>query len=1239
MLIMDLREKLGAATLRVQQPRLSGMQGEVLDADASWDGRVVRLERAALDQRRSKYTLQGEHCLDDTVWASLPSKRPVPVVENDTAEATADADGVGKDGDWGVVSEETATSEGALEGRAVETNETATATAGGISETDADASPRSEVEIPLYPRDPAERVSLQDKFKRFVSTVFSPRVVKARADASATPTAIEATEARAPASESAVRPAKDSISEGSTTEHADEARGVPASGTNASPEQDELVNRDWEASIEDADSKDEPRDDARGAGPEWVAELTPKERNDGIEENVFAAVSGDKPSSNPLASVMDRLAAIKLKVTEGGGSSSAAFAPVSGDGAETAAEPAESKPEGPTLAPVEMDPGAWRLLLAVPQADVEEMIPAVRLAAALREGATPLEYTRAKDHFLDAVRDVAIKASEELGRQLDEAATAAAAEQRSARGARGDFKGGDASRGAQDGDTPTKFPGLQDLRGAWRGTVEMKGGGAETPFSGTAVNPNANQVSSVDFDVSGDGWSWGPYQVQSLEAQGNVDAVDGLHMRRLELRSDGATITLDGNLFGEEQNAAFAVTHLPAQRLAPIAHHVASAASASNGAPPPPPPPLPNIAGTLFISGDVGGSYARPTGSVRAHLSDGRVGAVRVGNASASAEITPARTAMFRAEANPASSNKRGARASAQIEPGHLRLSGVLPLPDATDRSVAVDWSVQDGGMQLVSALSAPSLGTGGPVEWQEGSANITLTVRGTLADPIYDGAAVITRAKIVSPLLARPLFPVNANVRIQRNTLYADSFDAKCGPRGSVKVRGAVPVVHTRRGASGETWEGLVARADVQGGIRAEASGLDVRARAVYSGRLDADIVIKGTLLEPEVGGSLRLSKGTAFLQPNAAPSPGAASSSSAPGSDSGRALKPFGGAARRGLAGFLQRSSSSASESSAKFPRGVETSFSEQLPLRFNRLRLIVGPELSAVYPFVLNFGVSGEVEVNGAADPALIRPSGVVNFERGDINLVATQVRLSREHPNRAVFVPEHGLDPTLDVSLVGADLRALVQGKASNWTDNLVVTSGSSRSGAASVQSVAGGGTVGGKTVGGVGPGDGAIVGQSERDAAVAEAARIFEGQLAESLLEEDGQLAFSNLAASTVATLMPKIETGGQLGKARWRVTTAPSIPGLLSLDPGTDPFRNISQFTLGSDWELMLGDSVQATMSRKLKENEMQTKFALVYKLTDKLRMQLNSESSTATRLLFEFTTNANKSNRGGETR
>ena len=126
-----------------------------------------------------------------------------------------------------------------------------------------------------------------------------------------------------------------------------------------------------------------------------------------------------------------------------------------------------------------------------------------------------------------------------------------------------------------DGNAPVQLPGLQDLRGAWRGKVEMKGGGAETPFPGTPANPNTNQVSSVDFDVAGIDWSWGPYQVQSLEAQGNVDAVEGLQLRRVELRSDGAVVKMDGNLFGEVQNAAFAVIDLPAQRLAPIIHHIA----------------------------------------------------------------------------------------------------------------------------------------------------------------------------------------------------------------------------------------------------------------------------------------------------------------------------------------------------------------------------------------------------------------------------------------------------------------------------------------------------------------------------------------------------------------------------------------------------------------------------------------------------------------------------------------
>lgn len=1331
-LSVDLRARHGVATLRVQQPRLSGVQGEVLDANASWGGRIVRLERAALNQRRSQYTLQGEHCLDDTLWESLPPPRPEPVFvaptptppsedvveeaegveaeaqdeaavesgreaegevvaatsfnaaieEDDTAvtklddtaeddvndvevvaasaavDSVADSDEVQKsddvveDGEWVIVAREDS-GEGVeveeaanLQEEEVENEIEAHALSDADSHTDSELGTDGETaeedaQEPTAASDEGTAITFEvkvtplERMHGFFASLKKPEApMGAGATDDLNPTVLEG---------GAVTDENVTTSDAVTTETEEGPVEAVEAATDSSLETITDGSSDLPDDVPPDAAGERGTSDGNGDSDPEQDQAGSLSANEAVIETEMP-VPEAKPSINPLAGVMDRLTAIATKVTEGSAdakpsdeATAATASALEATSADIAAEEVQEEEE-PSQPPVEMDPGAWRLLLTVPQADVEEMLPAVRLAAALREGATPLEYTRAKDHFLDAVRRVAIKASDELGRQLEEAAAAAAAEQRASGGV--GLKGavGDTVSRSPGGDAPVQLPGLQDLRGAWRGSVEIKGGSDDRSpsLAATPGNP-ASKVSAVDFDVTGDGWQWGPYQMQSLQAQGNIDAVKGLHLRRLELRSDGAVFTVDGNLFGEVQDAAFAVIDMPAQRLAPIIHHITSAASASAGAPPPPPPPLPTIAGTFIVSGDVGGSISQPTGRVLAYLSDGRIGTVRMAHATFNAEITPERTARFAAEFKPAPSNKRGT----QLTPGHLRLSGDLPLPDAEDRSIAFDWSVQDGGMQLVSALSAPSLGTGGPVEWQAGGADITLAVRGTLADPVYDGSAVITRAKIVSPLLARPLYPVSANVRIQRNTLYADHFDAKCGPRGAIKVRGAVPVLPPRRGASGDTWEGLVARADVQGGIRAEATGLDVRARSAYSGRLDANLVVKGTLLEPEVGGSLRLSKGTAFIQPNAAPSGGGSGGGGGTSSRRGSGLIGFISRereARRGLAGFLHRPSPPGSPSTKGGGKGagMDAPSLGQLPLRFRGLRLIVGPELSAVYPFVLNFGVSGEVEVNGAADPVLIRPSGVISFERGEINLVATQVRLSREHPNRAVFVPEHGLDPTLDVSLVGADIRALVQGKASNWTDSLVITSGSSRSGAASVKSgVVGGGAVGGKVVGGVGTGD-QIVGPSDRDAAVAEAARIFEGQLADSLLEQDGQLAFSNLAASTVATLMPKIETGGQLGKARWRVTTAPSIPGLLSLDPSTDPFRNISQFTLGSDWELMLGDSLQATMSRKLKDSEMQTKFALVYKLTDKLRMQLNSESSTATRLLFEFTTNTNTNTNSG---
>ena len=51
----------------------------------------------------------------------------------------------------------------------------------------------------------------------------------------------------------------------------------------------------------------------------------------------------------------------------------------------------------------------------------------------------------------------------------------------------------------------------------------------------------------------------------------------------------------------------------------------------------------------------------------------------------------------------------------------------------------------------------------------------------------------------------------------------------------------------------------------------------------------------------------------------------------------------------------------------------------------------------------------------------------------------------MRLKREHLNIAKFEPENGLNPMLDLALVGSEWQFRIQSRASKWQDSLVVTS--------------------------------------------------------------------------------------------------------------------------------------------------------------------------------------------------
>lgn len=53
------------------------------------------------------------------------------------------------------------------------------------------------------------------------------------------------------------------------------------------------------------------------------------------------------------------------------------------------------------------------------------------------------------------------------------------------------------------------------------------------------------------------------------------------------------------------------------------------------------------------------------------------------------------------------------------------------------------------------------------------------------------------------------------------------------------------------------------------------------------------------------------------------------------------------------------------------------------------------------------------------------------GTVRLPSGDVNLVATQLALDRQHANLITFQAEQGLDPLVDLVMSGGDLRVAIQ----------------------------------------------------------------------------------------------------------------------------------------------------------------------------------------------------------------
>ncbi|KAK4774964.1 hypothetical protein SAY86_009899 [Trapa natans] len=837
--------------------------------------------------------------------------------------------------------------------------------------------------------------------------------------------------------------------------------------------------------------------------------------------------------------------------------------------------------------------GRWRMRLEVPKAEVAEMLPLARL---LSRSIDPAVHYRSKDLFIQSLQSVGLHA-ESLQEILEVI--------------RGHY--------APPNEVileDLSLPGLAELKGFWRGSLDASGGG--------------NGDTMAEFDFHGDDWEWGIYRTQRVIAAGAYSNDDGLRLEKFFIQKDNATVHADGNVLGPKTNLHFAVLNFPVSLVPTVVHVIESSATEvirslrQLVAP---------IKGILHMEGDLRGSLAKPECDVQVRLLDGAVGGIDLGRAEVVASLTSTSRFLFNAKFEPI------------VQNGHVHVQGSVPVnfvennileegnvdtdKDKRDSSWVSDWmkesgrgapsdeatekkvlrgrneegwdtqlaenlkglnwnildagevrvdaDIKDGGMMLLTALSPHA-------NWVHGNADIVLQVRGTVEQPVVNGSASFHRASVSSPVLRKPLTNLSGTVHVKSNRLCISTLESKVGRRGKLFVKGNLPL--------------RISEASLDDKIDLKCEVLEVRAKNVLSGQVDSQMQIMGSILQPDISGNIKLSHGEAYL-------PHDKGSGTAPlGRLATQESQLTGGGVNRLVASryvsrfFISEPASSRttlpqpSVKTAEVEKDMElVNIKPEVDVRLNDLKLILGPELRIVYPLILNFAVSGELELNGPAHPKWIKPKGILTFENGDVNLVATQVRLKREHLNIAKFEPEHGLDPLLDLALVGSEWQFRIQSRSSNWQDNLVVTS---------TRSV-------------------------EQDAlSPSEAARVFESQLAESILEGNGQLAFKKLATATLETLMPRIEGKGEFGHARWRVVYAPQIPSLLSVDPTVDPLKTIaSNISFGTEVEVQLGRRIQASIIRQMKDSEMAMQWTLIYQLTSRLRVLLQSAPSK--RLLFEY--------------
>jgi translocation and assembly module TamB len=301
-----------------------------------------------------------------------------------------------------------------------------------------------------------------------------------------------------------------------------------------------------------------------------------------------------------------------------------------------------------------------------------------------------------------------------------------------------------------------------------------------------------------------------------------------------------------------------------------------------------------------------------------------------------------------------------------------LNISGDIPyrLPFALvsgGSDLKLDIDVKDEGLAFINILNQP-------VRWQDGKGKAMLAITGTTRRPQVKGQIVLEGASMQVAGLPGNVTDLKGNINFDLDRLQSDltgNFsDGKLTAKGILAI--ADPGLFTED------------KPEFNNPLTLYAERLKLDLKDLYAGGANGFILVRGAALAPVLSGEIALSNGRIAL----------------------------------GNSDNLPITSIANSNTNEPKKENSESAAN----VGFNQLIVKLRDNIQITRAPLLNFLVEGDVRVNGTL--ADIRPSGKINILRGQVNAISARFRLDRAFENYAEFVPDQGLNPKLNVRLLGS-----------------------------------------------------------------------------------------------------------------------------------------------------------------------------------------------------------------------